>query len=171
MKPGVLPTKLGFVLLLFLSFLSPVSIAAPPKFCATAHPEDVLRCLSQVYEQRDPEGYALLLAPDYAAYYEENPSPISTRVVELSATKDFFNPDSVKSLSLTFGNDFTVAQGDSANLWVLSNVNEVLTIDSVRKGKLEHHEVTNSRIEVKIRRVITPEPHFQIYRWWVKPAK
>jgi hypothetical protein len=113
----------------------------------------------------------LLLAPDYAAYYEDNPTPISTREIELTASKSFFNPDSIKALSLTFGKDFKVAQGDSAHLWVLSNVSEVLTIDAIRKGQLQHNDVTNSRIEVKVRRVESPEPHFQIYRWWVTPKK
>jgi hypothetical protein len=76
-------------------------MAQPPQFCATAHPEDVLPCLSEAYSRRDTLAYGRLLASDYAAYYWDDPTPISTRRIELAAAQGFFNPDTFKGLTLT----------------------------------------------------------------------
>jgi hypothetical protein len=171
MKPRSFLVALLLVIGLLTSITPSATSAEPAQFCATAHPEDVLQCLSQAYALRDTLQYARLLADDYAAYYENNPTPMSTREIELKAVRGMFNTDSLKSFSLTFGKDFTISAGEAPDTWIISNASEVMTLGVMHRGQLRHQDVTNSRIEVRIRRVQEPVPHFQIYRWWVKPEE
>lgn len=135
-------------------------------FCATEKPEDVLKCFTQAYAERDVQAYGALFAPDYAYFYGDSSRSMGGRDTEITSITKIFNPDSVKSLSASFNKDFVVQTGSTPHTWTIRNVHCVISLDDFRKGEIQHYDVTNGGMEIHVRRVADPLPHFEIYRWW-----
>lgn len=160
------PVRLALPLLALLLHY-PAASRADSALCATGKPESVLNCLSAAYNARDIDAFDHLLAADFTFRMERqgktDPGGSWTREQDLKGTANLFADKGVQSIRHTItGHKPPKATG--SDTWEISGiVTDFRVIQAAHPDQPLDVHATDTTL--RVRRVATPEPHFEIYEW------
>jgi hypothetical protein len=167
MKPRRLFLVLLALPLLTLALCHPAASRADSAFCAIDKPESVLGCISAAFIARDIDAFGRLLAADFTFRTERkgktDPGGHWTRDQQLKGTASLFSDKGVQSIRHTV-TAHKSPKSTGADTWVISGiVTDFTVIQAAHPDQPLDVHATDTTL--RVRRVATPEPHFEVYEW------
>lgn len=153
--------------LIALLLSQPATSAEPAPPCATDKAASVLNCLSAAFNTRDIAAFDHLLASDYTFHNERlattDPDRGWTRDQHLKGVTDLLAGEGVRSIQLTITRHGR-AKATGPNTWVIPGI--VTDLRVIQSAHPDHPlDVHTEGTTLRVRRVLHPKPHFEIYEW------
>lgn len=155
--------SIGHALLVTTLLVFPIGARAVTP-CTGDQPRTILNCLRAAYETRDIDAYAALLADDFTCSFGDKGAGWN-REQDLKQTGNLFADRKVKSIKPSVHGKVEARPGSAPDTWVLSGFTFAMDFEAKSGEKLDSYHVTNDKLQITVRRVAEPEPHFVIVEW------
>jgi hypothetical protein len=130
--------------------------------CPCDAPEDILACFSEAHTGRDIEALGELMAPDYVWVVIAPPeADVFKRERSLEAAATMFSDPKVEWVTLEFGGDYRVVEGEEAETWRIEDVTVSLTVKHV---SADQPVVASLCATLYVRLTAGEGPGYEVYR-------